>query len=251
MSVVEVDAGATSTASVQVTLLAVGTPDEISFSWLSQDERERAARYTRPEAGRSFMIRRALLRRTLALALDANPADIRFEVDEMGKPHLASHPDHEFSFSHAGAFALIALGRLRLGVDIESLDNILDQPTLATRVLTRRELAIYDAQSPEARPRMLLQALVRKEALVKAMGMGLRRDPTTFDVWGDDETDLPLLVHPDTGTEWTCSPIAAPHGYAAALAVEGTRIDLRVDEAGTNLSASIGVMDGPWGSWFR
>ena len=155
------------------------------------------------------------------------------------------------SFSHAGAFALIALGRLRLGVDIESLDNILDQPTLATRVLTRRELAIYDAQSPAARPRMLLEALVRKEALVKAMGMGLRRDPTTFDVWGDDETDLPLLVHPDTGTEWTCSPIAAPHGYAAALAVEGTRIDLRVDEAGTNLSASIGVMDGPWGSWFR
>jgi 4'-phosphopantetheinyl transferase len=167
MSVVEVDAGATSTASVQVTLLAVGTPDEISFSWLSQDERERAARYTRPEAGRSFMIRRALLRRTLALALDANPADIRFEVDEMGKPHLASHPDHEFSFSHAGAFALIALGRLRLGVDIESLDNILDQPTLATRVLTRRELAIYDAQSPAARPRMLLEALVRKEALVR------------------------------------------------------------------------------------
>ena len=55
--------------------------------------------------------------------LGREPASFTFDEGENGKPYL---PDRalEFNLSHAGRWALIALGRAELGVDVERTGRV-------------------------------------------------------------------------------------------------------------------------------
>ena len=90
-----------------------------------------------------------------------------------GKPYVPGGP--EFSLSHSGALAVIALADVPVGADAEQ-----DRPTgeaLRLRVLTEAERA--DAS------RDLLFFWTRKEAALKCLGTGLDRELASLDVRGD------------------------------------------------------------------
>ncbi len=91
-------------------------------SALSEDERTRAARFVVPEAAISFVRRRWLRRRLLALAHDVADADVRIATDPLGRPTLTGPvtiAGLPLSTSSSGHYALVAWRPAgSLGVDI-------------------------------------------------------------------------------------------------------------------------------------
>jgi 4'-phosphopantetheinyl transferase len=170
---------------------------------LSADERERAARMTRPEP---WIAARVALRTVLGERLGVAPSEIVFALGPHGKPELPGAP-LRFNLAHSGARALIAIGDVELGVDVERLSR---SSRAVERTLTEGERA---ALGPD-RHVELLRVWCRKEALAKASGGGLGWAPETFD------TSRP--------NGFALVDLELSEGYVGALAVAGERCDVRL-----------------------
>ena len=155
---------------------------------LSDEERRRGESFRRAEHARAFLFRRAFRRAVLARYAGVAPGELAFEEREHGKPFLA--PPHErvrFNASSTGGWVLVAVAaRREVGVDVERADERFLEPEelsrLARRVLTPGEQAVLANLPARARPRAFLRAWTRKEALLKALGTGLSREPNTVEV---------------------------------------------------------------------
>ncbi|WP_209305554.1 4'-phosphopantetheinyl transferase superfamily protein, partial [Blastococcus sp. CT_GayMR20] len=179
------------------------------------DERARAARAL-PAVGRRRTLLRAALRHVLGGALGVPARDVPIAVDD-GRPYLvgpAGHPDLRFSCSASEGIGLIALAdSALLGIDVErhrdehALEAFADGWLTATEVRTVAGLPTAD------RLRAVTRCWTQKEAVLKACGVGLRRDPGTV--------ETPVSVTGRSG-EWTLAPVAVPEGFVASLAVRTT-----------------------------
>jgi 4'-phosphopantetheinyl transferase len=142
--------------------------------WLSRDELAKAKRFRSDLHQARYIVGRAALRRVLADRLGCSPAGIRFSYGRNGKPMLEGNLGNvEFNLAHNGGDAVIALsGGAAIGVDIELVRPIADVESLARLVFSdveRRELEF--APDPVS---AFLNGWTRKEAYVKALGLGLR-----------------------------------------------------------------------------
>lgn len=151
------------------------TADALSClrQWLSDDELVRAQRFHSDLNRARYIVGRATLRCVLAERLGCSPAAIRLSYGANGKPMLEGGRGHvEFNLAHSGGDAVIALAdHVAVGVDIELLRPIADVGSLAHLVFSdveRRELEL--APDPVS---AFLNGWTRKEAYVKALGLGL------------------------------------------------------------------------------
>jgi 4'-phosphopantetheinyl transferase len=128
-----------------------------------------------------------------------------------GRPVVAGEPAVSYSLSHSEMLAVVALvpGTVRVGVDIEAVRPRPKLAALAARVLAPDERARWQAAPPPERLERFLQAWTRKEAYLKATGVGIA-------------TDL-RAVEPG-GPGWTVLDLDAPPGAVAALAVEAPAV---------------------------
>lgn len=169
---------------------------------LSRDEEIRAARF-RFESDRARWIRaRSALRLILSQYTGIPPEHIRFSFGPHGKPALADHTSVEFSLSHSGTWAIVAVTRgVPVGVDIERIRENLNMAALLRRL---GETSLPTGQTD------LFDAWTRREAMTKAVGGALLDTPT-----GDLRT-----CHLD-----------APEGYSAAVALIGHNPRIRRQNA--------------------
>lgn len=140
---------------------------------LSQNERQRAARFRFERDRDRFVASHIFLRRVLGAYVSEPPEKLDFVVSNRGKPLLAQHGDLHFNLSHSGDLAVCAVGRAPLGVDIESLREIEDAESIASRFFTPREQEAVLALSRAEQSRAFLEIWTRKEAVLKAEGIGL------------------------------------------------------------------------------
>lgn len=96
-----------------------------------------------------------------------------------GKPFLVERPELGFSLAHAGALALVAVAAGPVGVDVEPVDGR-PAPNLARHICTPGELRALEGAGAGSVD--VLRLWTRKEALLKATGEGLARDPRTVEV---------------------------------------------------------------------
>ena len=138
-----------------------------AHSLLAPVERERAERFRFPEDRRRWIAARAALRVLLGRYLGADPRAIHLEVTPDGNTIVeALH----FNLSHSHDLALIAIAvHTPVGVDVELLRPIPDAPLLARRLLPPEE-----ADMVEMQPEQFLRIWTRREAWLKAEGIGLR-----------------------------------------------------------------------------
>lgn len=235
---------------VQVWRVALDLPEErlVAFrSLLSADERARADRYHFAADARRYSVARGVLRRILSTLLSVAPEAVAFDYDAHGKPSLALHSGGSatlsFNVSHAGDCALIAVASGQaVGVDLERLRVIDQMDDLVRQHFTAREQRAFHALPVDQRQRAFFEVWTRKEAVLKALGVGLSREPATVEVWGGgQETDQIDLGDPAELTAWTLLTIEPGTGYAGALAVRAREVtvqtwDWRVEEA-TSLDA--------------
>jgi 4'-phosphopantetheinyl transferase len=139
---------------------------------LDPEERGRAARFRFDHDRLSFAAAHALLRHALDDTVGV-PRPWRFAVQAFGKPSLDPPVDDvRFNLSHARGLVAVAVTRGRdLGVDVEDALRDPDESTFANLVLAPEELAELEGCADRAE--RLFRIWVAKEAVVKAIGLGL------------------------------------------------------------------------------
>ena len=205
-------------------------------SWLDNAELARAERFHFESDKRRYVISHGLIRHLLGAALDRPPQELAFQHGPHGKPALAgevsrTRPLH-FNLSHSAEWAMFALSWEReIGVDLESASrlqgNATDLSALAVRVLSTRELGIWEALPDiSKREAAFLRAWTRKEAYAKAKGQGIFANLASIEVALDALAPKPSLIlsSPTKSGEahqnWVVHDLPAPNKFAAALALE-------------------------------
>ena len=158
---------------------------------LTDEERDRIARFHRRVDRIRFATRRLLLRKILGEQLDIPGDQLEFEPGPWGKPRLKlpTTPSLDFNTSHSGRwFALAWNFEASVGIDIEARRHLPDGSSLALRWLTRLEHDQAIKAGHDLDGDGFLRLWCRKEAVMKAAGLGLSLDPTSFSI----PTDLLL-----------------------------------------------------------
>ena len=187
-------------------------------AYLSEDERARAGRFLREVDQHRFIAGRGQVRAILAGYLGADPASVCFRYNSQGKPSLAKG-EPRFNLSHSLGMGLLAVtfGQ-EVGVDVERLGRDADYAGIAQRFFAPAEIAEFFAFAPADRPRAFCTGWTRKEAYIKARGMGMAFALDGFEVSLDPNAPARLTA-PEPG--WSLHAIDPGEGFVAALAVEG------------------------------
>lgn len=169
-----------SAAHAEVFLERVRPAGELEGS-LSEDELRRCARYRHQADRDRYVSLRALLRQVLAERGFEEAECVR---EPSGRPRL-SLPGRNvpnISLTKSGGWVGVALcAEAEVGLDLERLAAV-DQPGFAGLVCTREEARALERMTAEARADEKLRLWTTKEALLKATGEGLLRDPRTVPV---------------------------------------------------------------------
>lgn len=148
----------------------------------SMAEAARAGRMASRRDARRFLTSHGVLRLLLAEALGRSPDQVDLPDGELGKPRLSGGELH-FNLSRSGAEALIGLSRDRaIGVDIEWSRDVPDADALARQHFTDAELSAWLRAEVEMREELFLRGWTRKEACLKALGLGLSLPPAGLSV---------------------------------------------------------------------
>ena len=191
-----------------------------SESNLSSIERTRADSIRHPVAKAQFLRGRAVLRSALALRLGCRPAEIPLRLSPDGKPFLDPadiRVELHFNMSHTDGFALFAIASRPIGVDIEVADPKRDCDGLVRRFFTPLEQTEYFGLAPHRRPAAFLRGWTCKEALLKAIGSGVR-DLQNCAVRMDPDS-APAVRHAPGRAEWNLTAGEVEPGVAWAVAV--------------------------------
>ncbi|MDW3687936.1 4'-phosphopantetheinyl transferase superfamily protein [Cupriavidus sp. CV2] len=191
---------------------------------LSPDERQRARAYRHEKHRNNFIARRSLLRWLIGGYLTCNPESLRFSVTPFGKPALQwPHAARlAFSVSHTDGLTLLAFAwDCRVGVDVERRIDGLDVAGIGRGIFSPMEEEALDPRRPDSAA-TLLSIWTRKEALLKALGMGLSGEPNAYTTEDDLLIGEGRWCASHNGTTlsgWTCLDLVLGPEVRAALAV--------------------------------
>jgi 4'-phosphopantetheinyl transferase len=158
------------------------------LSLLSEEERERARRLRFERDRNRYVASRLWLRRLLAKRLEVAAEEIRLQTRPGGKPELAPPLPSwlRFSMSRSGAHALYALADSReVGVDLEDCSPVVEVGSVGNRFFSAAERAVLGGLGDEDKQRGFYRIWTRKEAVLKADGLGLDAPLEALDTTGD------------------------------------------------------------------
>jgi 4'-phosphopantetheinyl transferase len=208
-------------------------PDSVqgAESSLSADESQRASRFHFDTDRHRFITSHIALRDVLSIYLHCEPRQIDYLVGDYGKPSVMSDLNIDFNLSHSGNFALIAISRdHKVGVDVEHFRPELEIEKIARRFFSDIENAELMSLHPELRVSGFFNCWTRKEAYIKAHGLGLSLPLDSFDVsLTPHEPALLRATRPDetTASRWTLLSLDVHPEYAGAVAVDGRDLEFR------------------------
>jgi 4'-phosphopantetheinyl transferase len=211
-------------------------PAPLPVDELDDAERERAAGLTRTGDRVRYLSAHVALRRLLSAYTGIGPRALRLGRDRCpccggphGRPVLLDRPRGpvpdwpHFSLSHSHQVAVVAFAGATVGVDVQRVP-----PANAVRLclpdLHPAEQAELAAVPGRRRPAAFARLWTRKEAYLKGLGTGLRRD-LAADYLGT--ADGFAAAAPVTGRRgaprrpsgWSVTDVPGPPGHATAAAV--------------------------------
>ena len=149
---------------------------------LGPAELERMHRFHFAPDRERYAVAHANLRRILSGYLHQPAKEIRFRVNRFGKPELADKASSlHFSLSHSQNIAVLAVAHgLPVGVDVEEVRPI--EREVADTHFSPTELSRLGQLTGDAWLGGFYRCWTRKEAILKAEGVGLHRALDSFDV---------------------------------------------------------------------
>lgn len=178
---------------------------------------------TRPRriaGAESSPVVRSLLSRATRLPAE----ELRWEKDRHGKPRFVDRElrrRFSFSYSHAEGSLLLAVsdGRL-IGVDLEARRPIPERDSMVERYFHPDERTDYESTPIDVREAAFVRLWVRKEAFVKAVGLGLSMDLRRFSVATPDgrvRLAEARLLAPDAPKAWWVVDLTLPAPFLGAV----------------------------------
>jgi 4'-phosphopantetheinyl transferase len=195
---------------------------------LNDAERFRADRFHAERHRHRFIACRAQVRKLLAGYLNESPERINFVHGPHGKPALSdsyrvSGIHFNVSNSHDMALCAVAL-QCELGVDVEYLREGRDHEGLAARFFAPPEIEALGRLPADRRTAAFFNCWTRKEAVLKAVGIGiafpLDRLVVTL-VPNDRARVLAFDGTPAAAANWWLEHLEPAPGYVGAVAAEG------------------------------
>jgi 4'-phosphopantetheinyl transferase len=157
-----------------------------------------------------YIIRQGILRELIASYTDLSANELEFVPGPYGKPYatgseLAKHIS--FNVSHSHGVALYAVTKTHaIGIDVEYIQPLKDINLISREIFTDREAASLPAHPGTAQTTAFYRLWTRKEAYLKACGIGLGADPAALEM-------------PDMSTTWRIVTLYPRPSYIAALAL--------------------------------
>jgi 4'-phosphopantetheinyl transferase len=183
---------------------------------LDATERRRAARFRFDQDRVRYILAHAVWRIALGACLGVDPADVPLASAPSGQPRLQG-TDLATSLSHSGGWVAVAVCvAATVGVDIECSPSRIILDDLIATICTPAEAADMRLRAEPERERALLTLWTRKEALLKAFGVGLAEAPASLPAAASG------LVAPPMGTSGLLpcrvDDLDLPAGLVGALA---------------------------------
>lgn len=204
-------------------------PDSI----LAESERVAAERYHFPQDRLRFCQRRATVRCILSRYTGIKPARLEFRHNDYGKPFLVRSGDLDalnFSVSSSSDLTVICVARsLELGIDLEEAGGEEISRREANSVLRPAEQNVL-ADHAEDFHETFLRFWTCKEAILKAIGMGLSLGPDQIEVAGVCGATPRVSWIPEEygpASQWYLRFLTPAPGYVCAMAVKDRLLAIR------------------------
>jgi 4'-phosphopantetheinyl transferase len=196
---------------------------------LSPSEIHSAGRFATVELKEHFVVSRAARRHILARYTGQGPALLEFETTLHGKPFLP-HFEWHFNVSHSGSLFACAVTRpMPVGIDIERIQEITHLFEIASDHFALGESARLRKMQPDCQTQGFFECWTRKEAFVKATGLGLSQDLRGFEVAfgpGMVPQILSLYDSSRSAEQWSLRAFDPGPDYCGALAIRAQSVRL-------------------------
>lgn len=187
---------------------------------LDHDELQRMQRFHFAPDRCRYAVAHANLRRILGAYLSQPPEEIRFLTNRFGKPELADEDRSplNFSLSHSHTIAVLAVAHGQpVGVDVEDIHPI--EPEVAETHFSAAELSQLSGLQGDAWLTGFYRCWTRKEAILKAEGVGLNLALDSFDVGLLPNQPAELLgTRQPFSCPWKLHDVSPSSGTIGALA---------------------------------
>jgi 4'-phosphopantetheinyl transferase len=230
--------------AVHVDLLQTTNADALASldvyrTLLSEDERERMARFVFEKDRHAFLLTRALVRTMLSRYAAIAPAEWQFITNAHGRPEILDRPsgvpDLRFNISHTDGLiaCAVTIGR-EVGVDVEHVGRRLSHD-VAGRHFAPREVNDLRRLPDQEQRRVFFDYWTLKESYIKARGFGLALPLGDFAFTLDPPNPPAIAFEPalddDPATWQFLQDWPTPH-HRLALAVrrEGGDLPVRIRE---------------------
>lgn len=207
-----------------VWVVRLDAPDVLTstrLAWLDESEHQRASRFYSSALADRWRVAHVALRDILGSAMGSDPSELRFTQEANGKPVLVTTRRIGFNLSHSGDLALVAVtAGAAVGVDVERVSEVPEMEGVAASHFAREEQHALWSAPESARLAVFFRIWTRKEAYVKATGVGIGPALSRFAVTAGTEAPRLLYAY-DTPRleEWSMHTIEVPEGYSAALCI--------------------------------
>lgn len=213
----------TTLAPTTLDLWRIPLEQQPQIDTLSEDEISRFRRYRFAADQRKFAVARSSLRQILAHYSQRTPASLTFDYGSHGKPFLRHNSSLQFNVSHSGEYALCAVARQVVGVDIEQLRSMDHLEGLIKRCLAVSEQQALTKILPNNQSTAFLKYWTCKEAYLKATGQGISESLAAIEV---DLTPPARLKLP--GKPWQLQVFVPCDGYTAAVVMPPAITQIRL-----------------------
>lgn len=178
-------------------------------------ELDRMARFRSDNDRERFILGHGFLRELLGLYLQRDGSLVRIARGPFGKPYL-ERKDLRFNMSDTKDAILVGFATgIEIGVDIETMARSVDHDAVSRHYFTPAEIRAIDEAGENARQRFL-EFWTRKEAVLKASGVGIMEDLRTLRV--DASRNELTIMHE------AFSSMAAPEYHVHTWCVEGRHL---------------------------
>lgn len=185
---------------------------------LDRQEQERVQRFHFAADSERYAVAHGNLRRILGAYLNLAPEKLCFRNNQFGKPELAGETSLKFSLSHSKSIAVLAVDYSQpVGVDVEDVRPI--EAEVADGHFSATELGDLRRLQGEAWLAGFYRCWTRKEAILKAEGVGLSRALDSFDVslLPDKKAEL-ISTRQPFSYPWRLHDVSPSSGSIGALA---------------------------------
>ncbi len=194
-----------------------------AYALLSEDEKRRADRYIVEPPKVQFTLTRACLRYCLGKLLKQTPTSIQFSQTQWGKLFVKQSLYH-FNVSHTDGMAVLLISQQEhVGVDIEKIRDDFAAKHISNRFFSEAEQQWLATFNEKAMAIEFFKIWCGKEAISKAIGLGMQLSLACYDVVPKKNTltvAVPQNKRWNRVSHWALQLNYLDTGYIIALSFE-------------------------------